>query len=345
MAVETDGRGLSEYATRVGEPRIYLPIALAAAVLFVPFVAPGFYVHVLILTFITGTGAVGWNIIGGFGGQFSLGNAVFLGIGGYTTGILMVDYGITPWVGIPLAVALAVVAAVVIGYPAFKTSGHYFALATIAVLEGMWFLSVYFSDLTGGSTGYSVTGESGWLMLLFDSREPYFYLAYVLFLGSIAVMIAVRYSRIGYYLLAIRENQDAAEAVGIDTAKYKLYGFVISAILTAVAGGLYAVYINFLYPDSMFSIDESILYALIVLIGGIGTIAGPIIGALLMVPLEEYTTAVLGGQYGALSYVGYGVVLILFIIYAPDGLVERLRFVGERIEEAAPTFSIGDREG
>ncbi len=344
MAVETEGGGLSEYATRIGEPRIYLPIALAAAVLFVPFVAPGFYVHVLILTFITGTGAVGWNIIGGFGGQFSLGNAVFLGIGGYTTGILMADYGITPWVGIPIAVALAVVAAVVIGYPAFKTSGHYFALATIAVLEGMWFLSVYFSDLTGGSTGYSVTGDGGWLMLLFDSREPYFYLAYALFLGSIAVMIAIRYSRIGYYLLAIRENQDAAEAVGIDTAKYKLYGFVISAILTAVAGGLYAVYINFLYPDSMFSIDESILYALIVLIGGIGTIAGPIIGALLMVPLEEYTTAVLGGQYGALSYVGYGVVLILFIIYAPDGLVERLRFVGERIEDAAPTVSFGGDE-
>ena len=344
MAIETDGRQISAYANRVGEPKVYLSIALAAAVLLVPFVAPGFYVHVFILMFITGTGAVGWNIIGGFGGQFSLGNAVFLGIGGYTTGILMADYGITPWIGIPVGVLLAVVAAIAIGYPAFKTSGHYFALATIAVLEGFWFLSVYLRDLTGGSTGLSVTGEEGWTMLLFGSREPYFYLTYGLFLGAIVVMILVRYSRIGYYLLAIRENQNAAEAVGIDTAKYKLYGFIISAILTAIAGGFYAVYINFLYPDSMFSIDESILYALIVLIGGIGTIAGPILGTVLMVPLEEYTTAVLGGRYGALSYVGYGVVLILFIIYAPDGLVERLRFIGERIENIAPTFSFGNND-
>lgn len=338
MAVEFVQRGLSEYRDRIGEPRIYLPTLLGVLVLFAPLVLPGFFVHILIMMFITGTGAIAWNIIGGFGGQFSLGNAIFLGIGGYTTGILLVDYGITPFAGIIVGVILAVIAAIAIGLPAFKLSGHYFALATIAVLEGFWFLSVYFRDLTGGSTGFSVTGETGWAMLLFDSREPYFYITYILFLAAILVSIAVRYSRLGYYLLALRENQDAAEAVGINTARVKLHGFVISAILTAIAGGFYAVYINFLYPDSMFSIDESILYALIVLIGGIGTIAGPIIGAALMVPLEEYTTAVLGGQFGALSYVGYGIALILFIIYAPEGLVDRLQGVGEWIEETAPTF-------
>lgn len=344
MVLDLVRRGLSEYRNRIGEPRMYLPTLLALLVLVAPLVLPGFYVHIMIVMFITGTGAVAWNIIGGFGGQFSLGNAMFLGIGGYTTGILLVDYGVTPFVGIVVGVVLAVVAAVMVGLPAFKLSGHYFALATIAVLEGLWFLSVYLRDLTGGSTGFSVTGEAGWTMLLFNTREPYFYLTYLLFLSAVFVSVLIRYSRLGYFLLALRENQDAAEAVGINTARVKLYGFVISAILTAVAGGFYAVYINFLYPDSMFSIDESILYALIVLIGGIGTIVGPILGTVLLVPLEEYTTAVLGGQFGALSYVGYGVLLILFIIYAPEGLVDRLEGVGKRIEETAPTFG-GDDDG
>ena len=218
MAMEQSSRRLSEYVDRIGEPRVYLPTLLAVLVLFVPFVTSGFIVHIFILMFITGTGAIGWNIIGGFGGQFSLGNAMFLGIGGYTTGVLLVDHGITPWVGIPIGTLLAAIAAIAIGYPAFKLSGHYFALATIAVLEGLWFLSVYFSDLTGGSTGYSVTGDGGAAMLLFGSREPYFYLTYVLFLGALLVSILVRYSRLGYHLLAIRENQDAAESIGIDTA-------------------------------------------------------------------------------------------------------------------------------
>ena len=345
MATDTEHRGqLVGYANRLGEPRIYLPIALAVLVSFVPFVMSSFFVHIFILMFITGTGAIAWNIIGGFGGQFSLGNAMFLGIGGYSTGILLVDYGQSAWVGIAVGVVLAVVLAVVVGYPAFKLSGHYFALATIAVVEGLWYLSLYFRDITRGSTGFSVVAEDGFSTLMFSSREPYFYLAYLLFLSAFVVSIKVRYSRIGYYLLAIRENEDAAEAIGIDTAKYKLYGFVISAILTAIAGGIYAVYINFLYPDSMFSLDESLLYALVTLIGGTGTIAGPIIGTALLVPLEQYATTVFGGDFGALSYIVYGMLLIAFIMYAPEGLVDRLSYVGEYIEDVAPSFSIGDSE-
>jgi len=294
--------------------------------------------------FITGTGAIAWNIIGGFGGQFSLGNAMFLGIGGYSTAILLVDYGQSAWLGIAVGVVLAVVLAVVVGYPVFKLSGHYFALATIAIVEGLWYLSLYFRELTRGSSGFSVIADEGFSTLVFSSREPYFYLSYLLFLVALGVSIKVRYSRIGYYLLAIRENQDAAEAIGIDTSKYKLYGFVVSAVLTAVAGGIYAVYISFLYPDSMFSLDQSLLYALIALIGGTGTIAGPVIGTVLLVPLEQYATTVLGGDFGALSYVGYGVALILFIMYAPTGLVDRLSFVSEYVEDVAPTFSFGDSE-
>lgn len=331
--------GLVKFARSIGHPRVYIPVLIAIAILFVPFMVSSFYVHVSILVFLIGSCAVAWNIIGGFGGQFSLGNALFLGIGGYTTGILLMDYGINAWVGLMLGVVIAVLAAILIGYPSFLLTGHYFALATIAVVEGLWFLSLHFRDLTGGSAGMSVFGESGWGTLLFPTRVPYFYLGYVLFVGSILVSIRIRYSRLGYHLRAVRENQRAAESVGIDTARAKMSGFVVSAVITSIAGSIYAVYIQFIHPDSMFSLDLSIQFALATLIGGIGTILGPILGTLLLIPLEEYATTVLGGQYGALSYVGYGVILIVFIIYAPDGLVSRLSFIGKRIERVAPNFS------
>lgn len=333
--------GLSKYANLLGDPSVYLPLIAAILVLVVPLVAAPFYVHVFILMFITGTGAVAWNIIGGFGGQFSLGNAIFFGIGGYSTGILLIEHGINAWVGILVGVILAVVTAIAVGYPAFKLTGHYFALATIAIVEGFWYLAIYFRDLTGGSAGYSIVPDESLATLNFATREPYFYLTYLLFIVAVLVSIWVRNARLGYYLLAIRENQDAAEAVGIDTTRYKVYGFVISAVLTAIAGGLYATYLQFIVPNSMFSLDTSLLYVLIVLIGGIGTIAGPVLGTLLLVPLQTYTTTIIGGEFGALSYVGYGVALVLFIMYAPDGLVDRLSFVGETITEAAPSFDVG----
>ncbi|MFC6614095.1 branched-chain amino acid ABC transporter permease [Halopenitus salinus] len=340
MSTDSRGRfGFEGVLDALGHPRVYLPLLLAVGLLPLPRFVPSFYVHISILVFLIGSCAVAWNIIGGFGGQFSLGNAMFLGIGAYATSILIMTHGMSAWVGMGVGILLAVLAAIVVGYPSFLLTGHYFALATIAVVEGLWYLAIHFSDLTGGSAGLSVYGDPGWTTLIFPNRAPYFYLAYALFLGSIAVSIYIRYSRLGYYLLAIRENQQAAESIGINTTRSKIYGFIISAVITSIAGSLYAVYIQFLSPGATFSLDLSIQFALATLIGGIGTIAGPIVGTLLLIPLEEYATTVLGGQYGALSYIGYGVVLILFIIYAPEGLVERLRFVGDRIESAAPNFS------
>lgn len=334
----------SRITNSAGHPKVYIPAVLAVAILFLPFFAPVFYVHITIMVFLIGSCAVAWNIIGGFGGQFSLGNALFLGIGGYTTGILLVDYGQSAWIGMAIGVLLAVLAAIIIGYPSFLLTGHYFALATIAVVEGLWFLSIHFGDLTGGSSGKSIFADLGWSTLIFPSREPYFYLGYILFIGSILVSIRVRYSRLGYHLLAIRENQQAAESIGINTTQSKMKGFVISAIITSIAGSLYAVYIQFINPDAMFSLDLSIQFALATLLGGIGTIVGPVLGTMLLIPLEQYATTILGGQYGALSYIGYGIVLILFIIYAPDGLATRLQFVWERIEQIAPHFGSGRSE-
>lgn len=328
-------------ANALGRPGVYIPALLALVVLAIPALGvPQFVLHVFIMVFITGTAAVAWNIIGGFGGQFSLGNAVFLGFGAYSTAILMVDFGQSAWVGILVGIVVSVVAAVVIGYPTFQLQGHYFALATIAIVEGMWYLARYFSDLTGGSQGKSVFATPGWDTLIFTSKETYYYLLFAFFALAILVSVWVRYSRLGYYLLAIREDEDAAAAIGVNTTRYKLYGFVLSAALTGLAGGLYAVYIQFLSPAGAFSLDKSILYALIVLIGGLGTIWGPVLGSFLMVSLQTYVTTVVGGNAGALSYMAYGVLLILLIMYAPDGIVNELRFVWEKIRDTAPEVNV-----
>lgn len=330
----------------LGRPRVYLPVLVAGVAAVLPMFVPSFVQHVLIMVFITGTAAVAWNIIGGFGGQFSLGNAVFLGIGAYSTAILAMQYDQTAWVGIAVGVLLSVLAAVIIGKATFRLSGHYFALATIAIVEGMAYLAEYFSDFTGGSQGMSLFASPGWGNLIFASKLPYYYLMFAMFLGSILISVWVRYSRLGYYLLAIREDQDAAAAIGVNPSAYKLYGFVLSAALTALAGGMYSVYIQFISPSAVFSLNKSILYALIALIGGMGTLSGPIVGAVLMVSLQEYMTTVIGGNIGALSYVIYGVLLIVLIVYAPEGLVDRLSFVGRRIADAAPQLGVtSDTEG
>ncbi len=330
-------------ANTLGQPSAYLPLLFGVALLVVPFLGlPQFILHVFITVFITGTAAVAWNIIGGFGGQFSLGNAVFLGIGAYSTAILMIDYGQSALVGILVGVVLCVITAVVIGYPTLQLEGHYFALATIAIIEIMRYLARYFSDITGGSQGMSVYAMPGWANLMFTSKSVYYFICLGVFASAVLVSVLVRYSRVGYYLLAIREDEDAAAAIAVNTIRYKIYGFVLSAVLTGLAGGLYAVYIQFLSPTGVFSLNQSILYALIVLIGGLGTIAGPVIGSFLMVSLQTYVTTVLGGNVGALSYMAYGVLLILLIIYAPEGIVNELRFVSDRILKTAPEVKLYD---
>lgn len=319
----------------LGTPKVYLSIFVLLLSLAIPLVSSTYIIHVFILVFVTGIGAVAWNIIGGFGGQFSLGNAVFYGIGAYSTAILVTNHGLNVFAAGAIAILLSVVVAVVIGFPTFKLSGHYFALATIAVLEGMFYLIRYFGDITGGSQGFTVIAPP-WLSRLMLDRVSTFYIFLSFFVAAILVSVWVRYSKLGYYLLAIREDQDAAAALGVNTTRYKIYGFVLSAAMTAFAGSIHAVYTTFLSPGGAFSLDLSILYALIALIGGMGTILGPIVGTMFMVPIQQYVTTVLGGNLGSLAYVGYGVLLILVVIYAPEGIVNRLSSVGKYVNDVFP---------
>lgn len=338
---------MSGRVTRVlqtlGTPTVYLSLIALVLSLAVPLLFSSYIVHIFVLVFITGIGAVAWNIIGGYGGQFSLGNAVFYGIGAYTTAVLVTDHGMSIFLAIGVGMILSVIAAVIVGLPTFTLSGHYFALATIAVVEGMFFLADYFDEITGGAQGFTVTTPP-WLSKLMIDKTLTFYLFLTFFVFAILISVWVRYSKLGYYLLAIREDQDAASALGVDTRRYKVYGFALSAAMTAFAGSMHAVYVTFLSPGGAFSLDLSILYALIALIGGMGTIAGPVVGTFLMVPIQQYVTTSLGGSIGALSYMGYGALLIVMIIYAPEGIVNRFSFVGRKVNEIFPevTFDAED---
>jgi branched-chain amino acid transport system permease protein len=322
-------------AQLVLKPSGYLSLLAFLVALSLPLFVTEYILHILILVFITGIGAVAWNIIGGFGGQFALGNAVFYGFGAYSVALLINNYGQGFFVALAVGIVVSVVVAVLIGYPTFALSGHYFALATIAVVEGLLYLVLFFSDFTGGAIGQSVT-PAPWLADILGNRSITFYIFFGIFFVCVLISTWVRYSKLGYYLLAIREDQDAAAALGVNTTRYKIYGFALSAGMTALAGGTYAVYGTYVSPGGTFSLDLSIQYALVTLIGGMGTIIGPVVGTLFMVPIQQYVTTVLGGNLGSLAYIGYGVVLILVIIYAPEGLVTRLSFVRTWIDDTLP---------
>ncbi len=329
----------------LGQPRVYVAALLFVLTALLSFVLPSSVQHMLILTFIIGTGAIAWNVIGGFGGQFSLGNGVFFGATAYAMVLLLVQSGQGYLPALTLGVVATLVLAVVVGYPSFRLRSHYFALATIVVVEGARFLVRHFRDFTGGEVGLSVVPATArGVTMLNLSRDEYFVITLGLFAGAAALTAWIRYSKLGYYLMAIRDDQQAAAAIGIDTSRFKMYGWIVSALLTGLAGAMYATYVQYLDPDFMFGITESVTFAVIPIIGGVGTITGPVVGSLLFWPLLHIATTQFGGEYGAVTYMVYGAILILLIMYAPTGLVAQVSELGGRIEARLPVFTYGDAE-
>jgi branched-chain amino acid transport system permease protein len=307
---------------------IVLAVVVAVACLLPLALDPrGYWIRVLTFALLFAAMAQAWNIIGGLANQTSLGHAAFFGIGAYTSTILLIKFGISPWIGMLLGAVFGAVAALVIAIPTMRLQGHYFALATLAFGEVMRVIANVWVSLTGGPGGVSVPFSPPSLAgYSFKLLLPHTYIAIVALLITTAIFEWIRRSAMGYRLRAIKENPSAAEVIGIDTTRVKLQAAVISGALMAMLGTLYAQVAVFFDPDTVFSAAAiSIRVALIAIIGGIGTAIGPILGAFFIIPLEELMNEWLSSRAAGLSQLVFGLILIVVILWRPHGFVTVFR--------------------
>ena len=265
--------------------------------------------------------SLAWNVLSGYSGYFSFGHAVFWGLGAYTVALGMIYLNLTPWLTIPLSAVVGSCAGALIGYPTFRLRGHYFALAMLAYPLAILYVFQWlgYQELT-----LPMKRESAWVFMQFDNPRVYVVLALGLLVGTLLISLKVENSRFGMALLAIKQNEPAAEAAGIDTWRWKMLALMLSGALGATAGGLYAVVLLVLTPETVFGMLVSAQALILALFGGVGSIWGPLIGAAVLVPLAEGLNAKLGNVLPGIQGVVYGIAIILIILCAPEGVYWRV---------------------
>ena len=281
--------------------------------------------HILILLVMYAGLGEAWNIVTGLAGQTSFGHSAFFGIGAYAAAVAYWKYGASPWIGMAVGSLIAAAVAAAISYPVFRLEGKYFSIATLAFGEIV--LQIFKSwDYVDGATGIIIpVAPASLLNFQFHGLKiPYFYIAYAIFLVSLVTFLAVERSRFGLYLKAIKNNQDAAMSLGINPAKYKLMSMVVSAAITALFGSFYAQYILYIDPFMVFSLDLSLKIVLLTVIGGLGSVWGPILGSALLIPLSEYTRISMGGTGKGIDLMVFGLLIMLVTSFRPKGIVGML---------------------
>ncbi len=287
------------------------------------------YLHILVLLLFYAYLTTSWNLVGGFAGVLPLGHAAFVGIGAYTSTVLSLQYGISPWLGMLVGGVLATLVGVLIGLPTLKMRGAYFALATIAFAEGLRVVLENIDFLgplkINGPRGLEIPPlNTGLTHFMFATKAPYYYIILVMLLGVLLLTWMISRSKLGYYLNAGGEEPEAAMALGVNVARAKLVAMGMSSFLTALAGTFYAQFTLYIHPKSIISLDLSFEIAFIALIGGRGSIAGPILGALLLRPVEDFSRIYFGDTLPGLHLIIFGLVLILVMQFQPRGLQEPL---------------------
>lgn len=315
--------------------RTLVSCAVAALLLaLIPlFIQSPYALHIFILLFIGIALGESWNILGGFAGQYSVGHSAWYGIGAYGAFILLQQKNVAPWFGVWVAVALSVIVALAVGWITFRLRGPYFVLASIAVAEIIRLLALNTKDLTNGAEGILAAdlpplklGDA--VITDWISKTPYFYMGLAMAIFCIAVNFVVKRSKLGYYLQAIREDQDAAHSLGIPPTFYKNTALGISAACTALVGSFAAFYVGFIEPQQVFGIDVSVQMVLIAIIGGIGTVAGPVLGAVILVLISEALRTTVAQAH----LLVYGILVIVVILLMPDGF---LGYIFQRLRRKA----------
>jgi len=293
----------------------YLPMVLFALLALLPLTGMSTYwLHIFILVIMWSVIGMAWNLLGGYCGQVSFGHAAFFGLGAYTSGILYQKLGISAWWGLPLSVIVASAGALVIGFICLRLRGPFFALATLAMGVILRVTAENLDWLTEGDLGIMIR-ERTWV-----DKTWYFYIILLIAAGTYLIVKWIVGSKLGYYFVAIREDQDAAESLGINTTLYKTIALCMSAVLTGLAGAFYTNYMGYIDPKVVFALhDISIVAIMVVMVGGVATFGGPIVGAFIMVMLAEVIRSI--PKLGAAHHTLFGILLIIIIIYLPNGIV------------------------
>jgi branched-chain amino acid transport system permease protein len=326
---------------------VLFAVAIIALALFPSFVKKPYILHMGVMLFLAVIQGQAWNVIGGYTGQYSVGHAAYFGVGAYVTMMLLEVAHVPPWWGIWVAMAVSVLLSVVVGAITFRLRGPYFVLASIAVAEIIRLAALHFRGFTRGAEGFLLSSIPPLHVfgteIEFFTKRSFYFAGLLIAVVTILINFAVEHSKLGYYFQAIREDQDAAHSLGINLTLYKCVALAISAAFTAAAGGFFAMFVKFIDPNIAFGLDVSVGIVLICIIGGIGTIIGPVLGAMVLVPLSEILRNPRGlVQVGVLSsdsavvrfietYLSnahllvYGILVVVVILFAPDGVLGVIR--------------------
>ena len=305
--------------TKTGKIGI-LALVIALIALVPCFTKSNYIISVGVTTLAFACFGTAWNIIGGYAGQISWSHATFVAIGAYSSFLLFNNFGITPWIGMLVGVAISMLAAFIIGAISFRLRGPFFSLCTIAFAEIVRVWLLYAKSLTKGAEGIVITfKEESFLNLMFRKDTSFFYIMLAFLVICVFVSWRLKNSKTGYYLRAIRADEDAAESLGITSKRVKLRSFLISAMMTSAVGTVYTFFLTYIDPASVSAMDLSIKIGTMAIVGGAGTLFGPVIGAFVLIPLSEVANILLG-QSGS-GMLLYGLVMILVTIFRPGGII------------------------
>jgi branched-chain amino acid transport system permease protein len=321
--------------------------ALLVIAVLLPFMQLGpSHLNLAILMLMAAQLGVAWNMLGGYAGQVSLGHAAFFGIGAYTSTLLLLKFGLNPWLGMLAGGLVAALSSLAFGWSCFRLKGHYFAMATIAVAE---IVQIVFTEweFAGGAVGLTIPmKQQGLAAMVFAGKAEYYWLALGLLIATLLATLAIERSFLGYYFRAIKDEPDAARSIGIDISRYKQVALCVSAFFTALGGSLYAQKELYIDPNSVLSVALSIKMALVSILGGVGTLFGPLFGAVVLTTIEEVTRSSFGGSGRGTDTMIYAGLIIVVAVFYPSGIVgwwrERLqRRKTRRSNAAAAALSEG----
>ncbi|RLE51363.1 MAG: branched-chain amino acid ABC transporter permease [Candidatus Methanomethylicota archaeon] len=317
---------LGELYRKVISPTFLIVLILAVLIPAIFRVLGLYYVvYVITLIYFWAYVAQSWNILYGYAGQLSFGHAAFLGIGAYASSILFTKYGLSPWIGMWIGGACACLLAIIVGYPTLKLRGVYFALATIAIAEMVRLLTLKFDFITNGPLGIILPITRSPLYFQFEDVLHWCYTALGMLLILSYICQKIETSSLGIALRAIREDEEAASSIGIDTFKYKMIALLLSAFFTALGGAFFAQLTGYIRPDTVMTLERSEEIIIIGLVGGTGTFLGPIMGSMILITLRQTILAFLGGGYAGVHLIFYGLLIILVVRMMPEGVYPYIR--------------------